>query len=227
MTDFQLEIELLSALPEGAILVGMDEVGRGSLAGPVSVGAVAVSTAQVEYPSGLTDSKKLTAKKRMSLVDPIKNWALGTAVGHATNQEIDEWGIMIALRLAGRRALSQLLEQRLIPTIILLDGPFNWLRIPPSDLLTPDNHPDFGPPVLPEIPVRTFIKADLRCASVAAAAVVAKVCRDQIMEKIPDPGYSWATNKGYSSPAHNTALAELGPSNFHRRSWKLPGIIEP
>lgn len=226
MTDFDLELELLSSLPEDAVLVGMDEVGRGSLAGPVSVGAVAVSSAQAQYPSGLTDSKKLSPRRREELVKPIKNWALGAVVGHASNTEIDDWGLTVALRLAGRRALAELLGSQLKPAIILLDGPINWLQIPPPDLLTSTTHPDFNPPFIPEIPVRTCIKADLRCVSVAAAAIVAKVCRDQLMQDLPDPGYAWAANKGYSSAAHMQALKELGPSDFHRRSWKLPGIVK-
>lgn len=224
MTNFQLETELLSALPENSILVGMDEVGRGSLAGPVSVGAVAVSQEQSEWPAGITDSKKLTPKKRVELVEPIKEWALGTAVGHATNREIDDWGLTVALRLAGRRALAELIAQEIIPAIIILDGPLNWLKIPPADLLTPAEHPDYSPPFFPEISVYNCVKADLHCVSVAAAAIVAKVCRDKIMQEILDPGYGWGTNKGYSSAAHIAALAKLGPSQFHRRSWKLPGI---
>jgi ribonuclease HII len=161
-------------------------------------------------------------------------------VGHAEPDEIDAHGIIAALRLAGRRALAQLPA---VPACVLLDGNHDWLSLRPTapppladeDGLFPvEQAGPVGVPFrvpAPHVPldaepvVHTMIKADLRCAAVAAASVLAKVERDRIMvERARDfPGYGWVENKGYSAPEHGDALRRLGTCAQHRRSWSLPG----
>ena len=214
---------------------GMDEVGRGSLAGPVTVGLAVVGPGTPDaFPGTLADSKQLTPRRREALVGPCRAWLLDWAVAHAAPGEIDALGIVGALRLAGRRALGQVAARHHLPDAIILDGAADWLTAPDPDLLdalagTPgaDRPAAGGAPALPAhlVPgVRTEIKGDARCAVVAAASVLAKVERDALMADLPDPGYSWAANKGYASAAHIEALARLGASDQHRRSWRLPGL---
>lgn len=206
------------------MIIGVDEVGRGCLAGPVSVGAAAVTTHHCPPPQGLTDSKLLTPAKREALYDPIKKWVSGVAVGHASPGDIDTWGITVALRLAGRRALQQLVDQGIECDNILLDGKFDWLTIPPPDLLTPPDHPDRDTTLVQPTHVTTAIKADLTYPVVSAASVIAKVERDAIMVGLHEryPQYGWDHNKGYGSAAHRRAIMEYGATDIHRRSWKLP-----
>lgn len=204
------------------VLVGMDEVGRGALAGPVTVGVVAISATCRSAPAGVKDSKLLTATARERMVPRIQRWALGWGVGHAWPQEIDEIGIMGALRLAGQRAMAHLAD--LSADLVLLDGNHDWLTAPEKvglfGLL------DAEPCTLP--PVHTLVKADLSCSSVAAASVLAKVTRDALMVDLdPEhPAYRWALNKGYAAPEHQAALREHGPCSHHRRSWNLTGSIQ-
>ena len=203
-----------------AVLAGMDEVGRGALAGPVSVGVVAIDPECRSAPQGVKDSKLLTPAARQRLVPRIQRWCLGHGVGHAWPQEIDEVGIMAALRLAGTRALAQLAG--IAPDLVLLDGNHDWLTDPQRVGLL--GLLDGAPP---SPPVRTMIKADLRCSSVAAASVLAKVARDTLMvqaagEERHTP-FRWEQNKGYAAAEHLDALRELGPSDWHRRSWRLMG----
>lgn len=201
------------------VLVGMDEVGRGALAGPVSVGVVAIDTTCRSAPAGVKDSKLLSGAARERMVPRIQRWCLGWGVGHAWPQEIDEHGIIAGLRLAGRRAMTHLVG--IEPDLVLLDGNHDWLTDPEQvglfGLLEHDRPP--APPV------RTLIKADLRCSSVAAASVLAKVTRDALMVDLDpqQPAYRWADNKGYAAPEHQAALRELGPCAHHRRSWNLTG----
>jgi ribonuclease HII len=210
----------------------MDEVGRGALAGPVSVGVVVVDEVCRSAPVGVKDSKLLSHQVRERLVPKIRGWATGYAVGHASPGEIDAYGIMVGLRLAGTRALAAL---PVIPDLVLLDGNHDWLTDPArigllgliedgSDWLTAVA--GCGP--LRSIPVRTMVKADMSCSSVAAASVLAKVERDAMMVDLAAvvPGYAWALNKGYSAPEHFAALGSLGPSVHHRRSWRLPGMSQ-
>nr|WP_246071618.1 ribonuclease HII [Miniimonas arenae] len=208
-------------LAEGGLVVaGMDEVGRGCLAGPVSVGVV-VSCLDRRAPSGLRDSKLLPPPRREALVAPIRRWAVACAVGHASPAEIDAIGIIAALRLAGHRALAAL---PLPPHVVLLDGNHDWLT-PPEDLFS--GFAAAPEPVLAVVPrVRTRIKADMTCTGVAAASILAKVERDGLMraEHARDPRFDLAENKGYASPSHIAALAQHGPSALHRRSWSLPGV---
>lgn len=200
-------------------LAASDEVGRGALSGPVTIGMVVISEQTRTAPQGVRDSKLLTPEARQRLVPRIKRWASCWAVGHASPAEIDEFGIIAALRLAGHRALAQLTVE---PDRVLLDGNHDYLTRPEQDAL-------FGPPVVLDRvpPVVTMIKADMRCAAVAAASILAKTSRDALMLELDaeHPEYCWAENKGYSAPAHIDALARLGPSVHHRRSWNLPGIV--
>ncbi|ENO17658.1 ribonuclease HII [Schaalia cardiffensis] len=214
----QFELELLTTYSP---LVGMDEVGRGALAGPVAVGACAITGSEGEAPSGLADSKLLSAKKREELAPQVRSWAAASAVAWASNEEIDRFGIIVGLRLAGMRALARIEEKIGAPALVLLDGSHDWLT-PPEDLFASLEGPEMPDVTLGE--VMTRVKADAQCTLVAAASVIAKVARDEHMTKLEDPGYGWASNKGYSSPQHVAGLKALGPSFAHRRSWSLPGI---
>lgn len=223
--DLEYENELLA---EHSLLAGMDEVGRGALAGPVSVGVVVVTRACGPVPPGLTDSKLLSPRSRAMLVPQVSQWCEVSAVGHASALEIDEIGIIAALRRAGRRALYTVeAEVGPIP-VVLLDGKHDWLTNPPADLFA-DDFPaaelPTGLPASTNAPrVVTRVKADVTCASVAAASVLAKCERDALMAVLSqaNPGYGWDSNKGYGSSAHLRAVIELGTTHQHRRTWKLP-----
>jgi ribonuclease HII len=210
-------------LASGARLVaGMDEVGRGALAGPVSVGVVVVDAATRTGPKGVADSKLLTPAAREAIAPAVRSWAVAWGVGHAGPAEIDEIGIIAALRKAGRRALAQV---RLLcgdVDVVVLDGKHDWLTTPSLDLFAAADASDDG---APDPAVRTLIKADLTCTSVAAASVLAKVERDAILVELAQrhPQYAWDQNKGYSAKAHMDALGLHGPTPQHRRSWNLPG----
>lgn len=202
---------------------GLDEVGRGALAGPVSVGlAIVARRTDDDFPEGLADSKQLTARARTSLVDPVRDWLVDHAVAHASPAEIDEHGIIGALRVAGLRALQQVADRRHAPGVIILDGVADWLTALEGTHAPKDSPEPAEVPSTP--PVRMEVKADARCAVVAAASVLAKVERDRLMADLDDPGYGWASNKGYASPAHVRGLTALGASDQHRRSWHLPGL---
>jgi ribonuclease HII len=195
-----------------------DEVGRGALSGPATVGMVVITAATKTAPQGVRDSKLLTAEARSRLAPKVRRWAISHSVGHASPDEIDAFGIIAALRLAGHRALAGL---SVVPDLVLLDGNHDYLSHPEQDVL-------FGAPVgLSAVvpPVVTAIKADLRCAAVAAASILAKTSRDALMVELAEshPGYGWHENKGYASPEHIEALRVLGPCAAHRRSWSLPG----
>ena len=218
----------------GARLVaGMDEVGRGALAGPVTVGAVAIDLTTRACPKGVADSKLLTAAARERLVPPLRRWGVARAVGHASPAEIDALGIIAALRLAGRRALADL---GVVPDVVLLDGSHDWLSAPRQEGLF-----ELGGAVAEAVAeesaahaafdgvaVRTRVKADRACASVAAASVLAKCERDALMVGLAaeHPAYCWAENKGYGAPEHLDALRLLGPTELHRRSWRLPLAVD-
>jgi ribonuclease HII len=197
----------------------MDEVGRGSLAGPVSVGVVVIGPSARSAPAGVRDSKLLSAPQREALVPRIRRWASAYSVGHASPDEIDAVGIIAALRLAGRRALAALC---VIPDIVILDGSHDWLTAPDEMGLLAFADGLDGAPTTP--PVTTMVKADLRCSTVAAASVLAKVERDAMMIRLAGshPGYGWELNKGYAAPDHLAALTQMGPCALHRRSWRLP-----
>ena len=170
-------------------------------------------------PQGVRDSKLLTPEARTRLAPKVRRWAMSHSVGHASPDEIDEFGIIAALRLAGHRALAGL---TVAPDLVLLDGNHDYLSPPEQPALF--GGPDGLMPVVP--PVVTAIKADMRCAAVAAASILAKTTRDALMVELArsHPGYGWHENKGYASPEHIEALRVLGPCAIHRRSWSLPGI---
>ena len=195
------------ALSSGARLVGgMDEVGRGALAGPVTVGVTVVSAATTPTPVGLTDSKLLSPTKRTHFEVVARGWVEAWGIGHASPTEIDDVGIVGALRLAGLRALAQA-EATCGPIdVLLLDGSHNWLT-PRADL-----------------DVHMVVKGDETCASISAASVLAKCERDRLMVELAldGPAYGWEGNKGYGSAVHLAALRDHGPSRHHRLSWKLP-----
>ena len=219
------------------LVVGMDEVGRGALAGPVTVGAVAVGWGTNQPPAGLQDSKLLSAKRRAAMFPLIDSWALAWSVGHASADEIDSYGIIGGLRLAGHRALDKLASLCGPVHQVILDGSHDWLSGPglpremqpnaekPCAVQADEMQPNAsvaGHLALP-VSVTTQVKADMTCASVAAASVMAKLSRDAIMDELSReyPHYQWDHNKGYGTAAHRAAIGSYGPSDFHRRTWKL------
>lgn len=192
------------------VVAGMDEVGRGAIAGPVAVGVMAISV-NCTLPQGVRDSKLLTPTARESMAELLATCGVARAVGQASAAEIDEVGIVAALQTAGLRALAAL---ALSPDIIVLDGKHNWLQAP--SLFASDEEPYAGP-------VHMRVKGDLTCASVAAASILAKVVRDRYMtERAADfPAYEWHRNKGYGSGAHLAAIEAHGLSAEHRSSWRI------
>jgi ribonuclease HII len=194
-------------------VIGMDEVGRGAIAGPVAVGVAAVTIDIGRVPDGLADSKLLSAARREALDPVVRRWTR-TAVGMASADVVDQQGIVPALGQAGAAALSTLVASgvALDGAVVVLDGSFDWLtRAVPAPLRLPSD------PL--EVVVR--VKADRDCASVAAASVVAKVARDALMTAAHDeaPHYAWASNKGYGSTAHYDAIRSVGAHALHRKSW--------
>ncbi len=212
----------LALLKVARVVIGIDEVGRGALAGPVAVGAAAVDRDTGRAPAGLADSKLLSAGRRLALVEPIRAWVSAYSVGWASPEEVSQLGLTPALRLAGWRALSVMRPRQALGdgVHVLLDGSHDWLS--QTDLFS-GGMEDFGLPADASFSVSTRVKADRDCSVVAAASVLAKVARDRYMMEIADPGYDWAGNKGYASAAHVRALKALGPSQKHRLGWNLPG----
>jgi ribonuclease HII len=178
------------------VVVGIDEVGRGAWAGPVTV--CAAVTGLRRPPDGLTDSKLLSVKRRTELAAVLSGWVTAHALGHASPEEIDELGMTAALRLAAVRALEAL---PVVPDAVILDGKHDYLGAPWK--------------------VRTVIKGDQSCVPVAAASVIAKVHRDAMMAELGanHAPFRFADNSGYPSPVHRAALDELGPTPHHRLSW--------
>jgi ribonuclease HII len=199
-------------------VVGIDEVGRGALAGPVMVGAVVLDQLR-DAPSGLADSKALSASRREALVPLIERWASAVAVGAASALEIDKWGLCTALAVATDRALSQL---TLAPRRALIDGPINLLRASQT-MIFGDAPPSMAWAALPVV---TIVRGDQCCATISAAAIIAKVRRDALMRELHEqsPLYGWRANKGYGSLEHRRSLAEYGSTRWHRRSWALPKL---
>ena len=176
-------------------ICGIDEAGRGPLAGPVCAAAVILPEG-LEIP-GLNDSKKLTDKKRRELFPIIEEQALAYGIGWASQEEIDDINILHATFLAMSRAVEQL---NIRPDLALVDGN----RAPTLDL-----------------PVETVVKGDSLSASIAAASVLAKVSRDDVMLRMAEeyPGYGFEVHKGYGTKAHYEALRTFGPSPIHRRTF--------
>ena len=186
-----------AATEEGfSLICGVDEAGRGPLAGPVCAAAV-ILPPDLEL-EGLNDSKKLSEKRREALYPLICEQALAYGIAFASEQEIDELNILQATFLAMRRAVEQLGQK---PDLALVDG---------------NREPDFG-----GIPVRTIIKGDSRSANIAAASILAKVTRDRFMlgQDAVYPQYGFAVHKGYGTQKHYAALREFGPCPIHRRSF--------
>ena len=196
MSDVNMwEIENGLAAEGYQIICGVDEAGRGPLAGPVCAAAVILPTG-LEI-QGLTDSKKLTDKKRRELFPVIKEQAIAYGIGLASHEEIDEINILQATYLAMERALAQLSVK---PEIALIDG---------------NRAKDFG------LPVRTVVKGDSLSANIAAASVLAKVTRDNMMLELAEqyPEYSFDVHKGYGTKAHYEALRQHGASAIHRKTF--------
>ena len=184
------------AFADGVKLVcGVDEAGRGPLAGQVCAAAVILPPGLV-IP-GLNDSKKLTDKKRRELYDVITAEAVSYGIAFASEKEIDEINILQATFLAMERAMAQLAPP---PELALIDG---------------NRSKDFG------LPVRTIVKGDSLSASIAAASILAKVTRDRLMEQYDEayPQYGFAIHKGYGTKRHYEALREFGPSPIHRMTF--------
>ncbi len=219
-----LSVERSFAAAGHRYIAGCDEVGRGALAGPVSVGIVVVDLDAARSLPGVRDSKLLLPAHREALVPRIRRWSVACAVGHASAAEIDEHGLMAALRAAGARAWASVLDT-VTPDAVILDGNHDWLSARSQGLLSDTG--DGGPaPVGPggcTAPVHTRIKADLKCQSVAAASVLAKVERDARMVSLAatHPAFGWDGNKGYATEAHRAAIDAVGPSDHHRRTWRL------
>lgn len=180
----------------GCRVAGVDEVGRGPLAGPVTAAAVVLDPKCI--PEGLNDSKKLTAKKRLDLYRQLLDCA-DVSIAHASVAEIDEINILRASHLAMERAIAGL---QVLPEHVLIDG-----NMIPRGL---------------RLPATTLVKGDSRSISISAASIVAKVCRDCVLVDLAQqhPGYGWETNMGYGSKKHMEALRSLGVTPHHRRSFK-------
>ena len=211
-------------------IAGCDEVGRGALAGPVSVGVVVVDLAVAGPLRGVRDSKLLSPAIRERLAPRIRSWAVASAVGHASPAEIDAWGLMGAMRVAGARAWDAV-SRTVTPDAVILDGNHDWLSVRDHDALLPGQ--DGTTALIGSIgcpaPVHTRIKADLRCLSVAAASVLAKVERDALMVYLATdhPAFGWEVNKGYATGSHRAAIDHAGPSDHHRRTWRLGSHERP
>jgi ribonuclease HII len=185
------------------IVAGMDEVGRGAIAGPVTIGVVAIDATVGEIPEGLRDSKLMTPKRREAMVPVAKEWGMAWATGSATAAEIDKFGIVTSLGLAASRALQNL---GIMPDVVILDGNTSFLVEEAG-----------GPRIV------TRIKADQDCACVSAASVIAKVERDALMTELHEqfPHYGWEGNKGYGAKVHTDAIKSHGLTDLHRKSWNL------
>ncbi len=187
-----------AAWAEGRLLVGVDEVGRGPLAGPV-VAAAVVFPARCPAIDGVRDSKTLPAPRRVELAAGIRGAALVVGLGAASVTEIDRLNIRVATAVAMRRALARVLPHVVRPSI-LVDG------LPVPELACEHD---------------ALVDGDVHCYSVAAAGIVAKTVRDALMRRLAarHPGYGWETNVGYGTGAHQAGLRANGPTRHHRRSF--------
>lgn len=194
------------------VVVGIDEVGRGAWAGPLTLGAVVLP--KDRRVNKVRDSKMLTEYEREALFARVADWCEAWAVGHASPEECDELGMSEAQRLAAARAIADL---GVTPDRVLLDGNWDFVGGGTSQML---------------------VKGDARCLSIAAASILAKVTRDRIMREEAEhhPHWSFEENKGYPCPRHKVALRGVGPSAIHRRSWVfmdhlpwtgLPRLVPP
>ncbi len=192
------------------LVAGVDEVGRGPLAGPVYAAAVILDPDRLpDWLCDVRDSKELRAPERERLAAMIKAEALDYSIGWASVAEIDAWNIAVANRMAMGRALAGLRQR---PSFVLIDGPST-----------------IGGP----LPQRAIVDGDASCASIAAASIVAKVARDAVMRRLGElfPVYGFASNKGYATPDHLASLERHGACVYHRRSWlavrRRAGLLPP
>lgn len=190
-----LEIERAFWAAGEHLVVGVDEVGRGAWAGPLTIGAAVLPRDRRVLK--VRDSKMLTEREREALFDRIAGWCVAWSVGHASEVECDELGMSEAQRLAARRAIAGL---GVTPDRVLVDG--NW------DFVGGGR-------------TQRIVKGDATCLSIAAASILAKVSRDRIMRDLAPsfPGFDFELNKGYPCPRHKLALRAYGPTSVHRRSW--------
>jgi len=198
------------AWAQGRAVVGIDEVGRGALAGPVTVAAVVLDPSGL--PEGARDSKRLAPARRTRVAAAVHGSAR-VGLGSASNVEIDTVGLAAALTEAVRRAFAAVMEVSGAPEdpLVLVDGPHDLLR-------------------LGGVEVATIVRGDSASVSIAAASVVAKVDRDEMMGEMDrdHPAYGFARNRGYASPEHLAALARLGPCALHRLTWApVARLVQP
>jgi ribonuclease HII len=179
------------------VVVGVDEVGRGSWAGPISVGAAVLPRDRRVYR--VRDSKMLTEAERERLFPRLAAWCAAWAVGHASQQECDALGMSAAQKLAARRAVDGL---GVVPDAVLVDGSWDFVGAP-------------------DVAATRIVRGDASCLSIATASILAKVTRDRIMRAEAEhfPAYDFDLNKGYPCPRHKAALAAWGPTSIHRRAW--------
>ncbi len=177
------------------VVIGVDEVGRGAWAGPITVGAAVLPSERRVYK--VRESKMLTESEREAFYDRLVGWCRAWGVGHASQEECDALGMSEAQRLAARRALEQV---GLRPDVVLIDGRWDFVGLGNS---------------------RRLVKGDARCLSIATASILAKVTRDRHMRRAADlhPSWDFDTNVGYSTPEHRAAIAAHGISPIHRRSF--------
>lgn len=194
MYSFERE---LAAERGGSLILGLDEVGRGPLAGPLAVGGVVL--AADDPIAGLNDSKQVKPEDRERIAGEIRNRAVAWTVQYVQPADIDQLGITAALRQVFRAAITAIEDAGIVPDVILLDG--NPLHLDEREI--------------------NVIKGDGKCASIAAASLVAKVARDNLMVEYDAlyPGYGLASNKGYGSEAHMNAIREKGLTPIHRKSF--------
>ena len=194
LPDFDVEAELIKKGYKA--IAGVDEVGRGCIAGPVTAAAVILNPQKI--PSGLNDSKKLNLKNREKIFQSIQDTCT-FCVAHSSVEEIDQINILQAALLSMKRAVLGL---RIKPDFVLIDGNKN-----PEGL---------------ESNFETIIKGDSKSLSIAAASIVAKITRDRIMSRLDKefPGYNWSQNAGYPTKMHKSAILDIGITPYHRRSFK-------
>lgn len=188
-----LRVERELWVNDSSVVVGIDEVGRGAWAGPITVGAAVVPKDRRIYK--VRDSKMLTESEREALYERVADWCETWSVGHASHEECDRLGMSEAQRLAARRAIDGL---GVAGDHFLVDGKWDFVG-----------------------GARTIVRGDSTSLSIAAASILAKVTRDRLMRATSSqyPGYNFEANKGYPCPTHKATLQAAGPSSIHRRSW--------
>lgn len=210
------ELEGLKEKLKGKIILGMDEVGRGCLAGPLVVGCVVLNGDT--FIDGLNDSKKLTKKKRETILKSIKREAKDCSLYYISAKKIDEFGISKSLELAYSLALSEI---NVIPDFILIDGNINFLK----NVINKDVRKislDLDVKRFENVPIITIIKGDGKISAISAASILAKQSRDHYMELVSDiyPEYGFSDHVGYGTKKHLDAIKEKGILDIHRRSFR-------